>query len=158
MNYFRISVAVQLASRPISIGTDKNSAFISDPLYSSFKKKPVRAFHKNAMKILLFIVFFFFSYRTLRCTRIAIHVHLFISLALNNFAWIIWYKTVVQDLSIVQQNGVSRSGTIKKKKRGGGVKNGFTYCQRVSFKQARTFIMRALIVKLYLFIFLSTAT
>lgn len=46
--------------------------------------------------------------RTLRCTRIAIHVHLFISLALNNLSWIVWYKTVVEDLSVIQENGVSR--------------------------------------------------
>lgn len=50
--------------------------------------------------------------RTLRCTRIAIHVHLFISLALNNLAWIVWYKTVVQDLTQVQQNGVSNKYVI----------------------------------------------
>jgi len=31
-------------------------------------------------------------------------------LALNNLAWIVWYETVVQDLSVVQQNGVSERG------------------------------------------------
>ncbi|XP_025417455.1 calcitonin gene-related peptide type 1 receptor-like isoform X2 [Sipha flava] len=59
-----------------------------------------------SLAALLTSLLIFFTFKTLRCTRIAIHVHLFLSLALNNFAWIIWYKFVVQDLSVVKQNGI----------------------------------------------------
>ncbi|CAH1713994.1 calcitonin gene-related peptide type 1 receptor-like isoform X2 [Aphis gossypii] len=59
-----------------------------------------------SLAALLTSLLIFFTFKTLRCTRIAIHVHLFISLALNNLTWIIWYKTVVQDLSVLQQNGI----------------------------------------------------
>ncbi|XP_026809310.1 calcitonin gene-related peptide type 1 receptor-like [Rhopalosiphum maidis] len=59
-----------------------------------------------SLAALLTSLLIFFTFKTLRCTRIAIHVHLFISLALNNFTWIIWYKTVVQDPSVVKENEI----------------------------------------------------
>ncbi|KRT82202.1 hypothetical protein AMK59_3033, partial [Oryctes borbonicus] len=37
----------------------------------------------------------FFLFRSLKCTRIRLHIHLFISLALNNIAWIVWYELVI---------------------------------------------------------------
>ncbi|KAK9745368.1 7 transmembrane receptor (Secretin family) [Popillia japonica] len=37
----------------------------------------------------------FFLFRSLKCTRIRLHIHLFISLALNNIAWILWYELVI---------------------------------------------------------------
>jgi calcitonin receptor-like len=45
--------------------------------------------------------------RALKCTRIAIHIQLFLSFAFNNFMWIIWYYFVVGDTPTVEQNGVS---------------------------------------------------
>ncbi|VVC45013.1 Hypothetical protein CINCED_3A014009 [Cinara cedri] len=59
-----------------------------------------------SLAALLTSLLIFFTFRSLKCTRIAIHLHLFISLALNNLSWIIWYKTVVEDLSIIQENGL----------------------------------------------------
>ncbi|KAF4532648.1 hypothetical protein B566_EDAN009829, partial [Ephemera danica] len=41
---------------------------------------------------------------SLKCTRIAIHIHLFVSFALNNLMWIIWYRYVVGDLKTVETN------------------------------------------------------
>ncbi|BES94464.1 HormR [Nesidiocoris tenuis] len=46
----------------------------------------------------------FLAFRSLRCTRIAIHVHLFTSFAANNLMWIIWYKLVVGNTTVVQEN------------------------------------------------------
>lgn len=45
--------------------------------------------------------------RTLKCTRIAIHIQLFLSFAFNNFMWIIWYYFVFGDSTTVEKNGVS---------------------------------------------------
>ncbi|PSN32019.1 hypothetical protein C0J52_18111 [Blattella germanica] len=47
----------------------------------------------------------FFSFRSLKCTRIAIHVQLFLSFASNNIMWLIWYRNVVDDPSVVKNNG-----------------------------------------------------
>ncbi|CAD7088171.1 unnamed protein product [Hermetia illucens] len=38
----------------------------------------------------------FLGFKSLRCTRIRIHIHLFSSLALNCIAWILWYKLIVE--------------------------------------------------------------
>ncbi|XP_024085043.1 calcitonin gene-related peptide type 1 receptor-like [Cimex lectularius] len=46
----------------------------------------------------------FLTFRSLRCTRIAIHIQLFSSFAANNLMWIIWYKLVVGNTSVVQRN------------------------------------------------------
>ncbi|KAL0902378.1 hypothetical protein ABMA27_000263 [Loxostege sticticalis] len=43
---------------------------------------------------------------SLQCTRIRIHIHLFTSFALNNVLWIIWYKTVIDQVTVVQNNEV----------------------------------------------------
>ncbi|XP_058825708.1 calcitonin gene-related peptide type 1 receptor isoform X2 [Topomyia yanbarensis] len=47
----------------------------------------------------------FFSFRTLKCTRIRIHINLFISLALSCIFWIVWYKFVVEDPDVANRNG-----------------------------------------------------
>ncbi|XP_055545206.1 calcitonin gene-related peptide type 1 receptor-like [Wyeomyia smithii] len=47
----------------------------------------------------------FFSFRTLKCTRIRIHINLFISLALSCIFWIVWYKFVVEDPEVANRNG-----------------------------------------------------
>ncbi|XP_053624245.1 calcitonin gene-related peptide type 1 receptor-like [Plodia interpunctella] len=53
---------------------------------------------------LLLSIFVFIYFRTLQCTRIRIHIHLFTSFALNNILWIVWYKTVVNNVTVVQNN------------------------------------------------------
>ncbi|XP_049694295.2 calcitonin gene-related peptide type 1 receptor isoform X1 [Helicoverpa armigera] len=53
---------------------------------------------------LMISVFIFLYFRALQCTRIRIHVHLFMSFALNNILWIVWYRTVVNKVSVVQDN------------------------------------------------------
>ncbi|KAJ4444864.1 hypothetical protein ANN_06661 [Periplaneta americana] len=47
----------------------------------------------------------FFSFRSLKCTRIAVHVQLFLSFASNNIMWLIWYKYVIADPTVVKNNG-----------------------------------------------------
>lgn len=47
------------------------------------------------------------SYRSLRCTRIRIHVHLFASLACTCIAWILWYRLVVEHTEQIAENPVS---------------------------------------------------
>ncbi|KAJ0183890.1 hypothetical protein K1T71_000313 [Dendrolimus kikuchii] len=46
----------------------------------------------------------FIYFRSLHCTRIRIHMHLFTSLALNNILWIMWYRMVVNDATVVKEN------------------------------------------------------
>ncbi|GFG35483.1 hypothetical protein Cfor_00121, partial [Coptotermes formosanus] len=48
----------------------------------------------------------FFSFRSLKCTRIAVHVQLFLSFASNNIMWLVWYKYVIDDPTIVKENGM----------------------------------------------------
>ncbi|XP_073954474.1 calcitonin gene-related peptide type 1 receptor-like [Choristoneura fumiferana] len=57
-----------------------------------------------AALLLSLIIFVYF--RSLQCTRIRIHMHLFTSFALNNILWIVWYKTVVNEVTVVQENEV----------------------------------------------------
>ncbi|CAH0402049.1 unnamed protein product [Chilo suppressalis] len=55
---------------------------------------------------LLLSIAIFLYFRSLQCTRIRIHVHLFSAFALNNILWIVWYKSVVDRVSVVQNNEV----------------------------------------------------
>lgn len=50
------------------------------------------------------------SHRSLRCTRIRIHVHLFGSLACTCIAWILWYRLVVEQTDQIAENPVSSIG------------------------------------------------
>ncbi|XP_050436580.1 calcitonin gene-related peptide type 1 receptor-like isoform X1 [Adelges cooleyi] len=59
-----------------------------------------------SLAALVMSLLIFFTFKTLRCTRIAIHVHLFISLVFTNVAWIIWYKLVISDVTVLQSNGI----------------------------------------------------
>ncbi|XP_030034837.1 calcitonin gene-related peptide type 1 receptor [Manduca sexta] len=53
---------------------------------------------------LLLSLSIFFYFRSLHCTRIKIHIHLFISFVINNILWIIWYRRVVEIVHVVQNN------------------------------------------------------
>ncbi|XP_026464585.1 calcitonin gene-related peptide type 1 receptor-like [Ctenocephalides felis] len=46
----------------------------------------------------------FLSHRLLHCTRIWIHVHLFLSILLSNLLWILWYLLVVPDPLVIRGN------------------------------------------------------
>ncbi|CAB3252830.1 unnamed protein product [Arctia plantaginis] len=55
-----------------------------------------------AALVLSIIIFLYF--RSLLCTRIRIHIHLFSSFAISNILWIVWYRTVVDKVVVVQNN------------------------------------------------------
>lgn len=44
--------------------------------------------------------------RSLRCTRIMLHINLFVSFAVNNALWILWYRLVVEQPSVLSDNEV----------------------------------------------------
>ncbi|CAH0393748.1 unnamed protein product [Bemisia tabaci] len=48
----------------------------------------------------------FFYFKSLTCTRIQIHKNLFISLAVNNILWLLWYEAVVDNLPVLMANGL----------------------------------------------------
>ncbi|XP_073985669.1 calcitonin gene-related peptide type 1 receptor-like isoform X2 [Rhodnius prolixus] len=50
-------------------------------------------------------IFIFFYFKSLTCTRIQIHKSLFISLAVNNLLWLIWYEAVADNLPVLFANG-----------------------------------------------------
>ncbi|KAJ6636447.1 Calcitonin gene-related peptide type 1 receptor, partial [Pseudolycoriella hygida] len=46
----------------------------------------------------------FLSFRSLKCTRIRIHIQLFTSLALTCIAWLVWYKFIVERPDTIRYN------------------------------------------------------
>lgn len=44
--------------------------------------------------------------RSLRCTRIRIHIQLFTSLALTCITWLLWYKLIIERPDIIRDNSV----------------------------------------------------
>lgn len=68
--------------------------------YEIFKDLSVKVVRKIKLRIS-------YLFRSLKCTRIRIHIQLFISFALNNIMWIIWYKEVIPNTIVLLQNEVS---------------------------------------------------
>ncbi|XP_046396747.1 calcitonin gene-related peptide type 1 receptor-like isoform X2 [Ischnura elegans] len=54
---------------------------------------------------LLLSLAIFFHFKSLSCTRIQIHKNLFVSLALNNALWLIWYEEIIDNPDLLAQNG-----------------------------------------------------
>lgn len=46
-------------------------------------------------------------YRSLKCSRITLHMNLFASFAANNLLWLLWYGVVLGDTQVIQRNDVS---------------------------------------------------
>ncbi|XP_036232805.2 calcitonin gene-related peptide type 1 receptor [Bactrocera oleae] len=53
---------------------------------------------------LMLSLIIFLGFKSLRCTRIRIHVHLFASLTFTCIAWILWYKFVVEQPDLIGNN------------------------------------------------------
>ncbi|CAH0557330.1 unnamed protein product [Brassicogethes aeneus] len=53
-----------------------------------------------SLAALVISLWIFITFRTLRCIRIRIHIHLFISFTLNNIAWLIHYKLVTPNTNV----------------------------------------------------------
>ncbi|ALC48511.1 hec [Drosophila busckii] len=71
----------------------------------------VRGYALSLLALLLSIIIFL-GFKSLRCTRIRIHVHLFVSLAFSCLAWILWYRLVVEHSDIIAENPVFVKDTI----------------------------------------------
>ncbi|XP_046674584.1 LOW QUALITY PROTEIN: calcitonin gene-related peptide type 1 receptor-like [Homalodisca vitripennis] len=59
-----------------------------------------------SLAALIISIIIFFYFKSLTCTRIQIHKNLFISLALNNCLWLIWYEAVVDNLPVLMENRI----------------------------------------------------
>ncbi|XP_032527603.2 calcitonin gene-related peptide type 1 receptor-like isoform X1 [Danaus plexippus] len=55
---------------------------------------------------LILSLFIFFYFKSLHCTRIRVHMNLFTAFALNNILWIVWYRVVVNNATVVQENKI----------------------------------------------------
>lgn len=51
------------------------------------------------------------SCRSLRCSRTTLHINLFVSFAVNNALWLIWYQFIMEP-EVVHENRVSQPGII----------------------------------------------
>ncbi|KAH8415390.1 hypothetical protein KR222_007910 [Zaprionus bogoriensis] len=63
----------------------------------------VKGYALSLLALLVSIVIFL-GFKSLRCTRIRIHVHLFASLAFTCIAWILWYRLVVEHSERIADN------------------------------------------------------
>ena len=64
-----------------------NSLYMGLNRSNSFSKNWEKSIHRNTNNQL-----FYYDVRSLHCIRISIHTHMFVSIALNNLAWILWYE------------------------------------------------------------------
>ncbi|KAK6620445.1 hypothetical protein RUM44_006846 [Polyplax serrata] len=46
-------------------------------------------------------------FKSLRCCRTTLHIHLFVSFAFNNALWLIWYRFILEDPLVIKENGVA---------------------------------------------------
>ncbi|XP_030381616.1 calcitonin gene-related peptide type 1 receptor [Scaptodrosophila lebanonensis] len=63
----------------------------------------VKGYALSLLSLLISIIIFL-GFKSLRCTRIRIHVHLFASLALTCVAWMLWYRFVVEQPGLIGEN------------------------------------------------------
>ncbi|XP_032296576.1 calcitonin gene-related peptide type 1 receptor isoform X1 [Drosophila virilis] len=63
----------------------------------------VKGYALSLLALFISIVIFL-GFKSLRCTRIRIHVHLFASLACTCIAWILWYRLVVEHTEQIAEN------------------------------------------------------
>ncbi|XP_019892613.1 calcitonin gene-related peptide type 1 receptor isoform X1 [Musca domestica] len=63
----------------------------------------VKGYSVSCVALFLSLIIFL-GFKSLRCTRIRIHVHLFASLAFTCITWIMWYKLIVEDPQIIRDN------------------------------------------------------
>ncbi|XP_069700680.1 calcitonin gene-related peptide type 1 receptor isoform X2 [Periplaneta americana] len=47
-----------------------------------------------------------FYFKSLRCARTTLHMHLFASFAINNALWLLWYRIVVNQPEVIVDNGL----------------------------------------------------
>lgn len=59
-----------------------------------------------SLAALVISLFIFFYFRSLTCTRIQIHKNLFLSLAINNLLWLVWYEAVVDNTAVLLSNEI----------------------------------------------------
>jgi calcitonin receptor-like len=59
-----------------------------------------------SLATLIVSLIIFFSFSSLRCTRITIHKNMFFSMALNNASWLLWYKMVLFKSDVWSQNEI----------------------------------------------------
>lgn len=64
---------------------------------------------KNSQSFNQYFFSFCIRFRSLKCARITLHMHLFASFAANNFLWILWYRLIVGDPYVIQTYEVSWS-------------------------------------------------
>ncbi|KAG8186539.1 hypothetical protein JTE90_020842 [Oedothorax gibbosus] len=60
--------------------------------------------YSTSVIALLISLGIFFYFRSVQCTRITIHKHLFMSFIINNIMWIIWYTEVLSKPSVLFSN------------------------------------------------------
>ncbi|XP_075157208.1 calcitonin receptor hector isoform X2 [Haematobia irritans] len=63
----------------------------------------VKGYGVSCVALILSLVIFL-GFKSLRCTRIRIHVHLFASLAFTCITWILWYKFIVEKPDTIRDN------------------------------------------------------
>ncbi|XP_037890304.1 calcitonin gene-related peptide type 1 receptor isoform X2 [Glossina fuscipes] len=60
----------------------------------------VKGYSVSCVALCLSLIIFL-GFKSLRCTRIRIHVHLFASLALTCIVWILWYKCIIEQPEMI---------------------------------------------------------